>query len=203
MKEIEIKPLTIDEVNAVVNLDQICLGGLWKKEAYLREIESDKSTVIVLRLLSGENRDCGCKTSSSDLVNHRHHSVIIGMGCLWSIVDEAHITLLGVHPNYRGQGLGQLLLFSLLDDAIARKLEWATLEVNENNLAALNLYQKYGFVAVGRRKGYYQPAGEDALVLWLKNIQHNEFKTNLIQWQQKLTKRLSKSSYYISRTKIC
>ena len=188
MKKIEIKPLTSDDVNAVVNLDRICLGGLWTKEAYLREIESDKSTVIVLRL-------------SGDEFGDRYK--IIGIGCLWSIVDEAHITLLGIHPNYRRQGLGQLLLFTLLNNAIVRRLEWATLEVNENNLAALNLYQKYGFVAIGRRKGYYQPAGDDALVLWLKNIQHDEFKTNLIQWQQKLEKRLSKNSYYISRTKIC
>ena len=180
MKKIELKPLTPSEVAEVVALDEICLGGLWKAEAYLREIESDKSTLIVLNLDDGE-------------LNGR--SRIIGMGCLWSIVDEAHITLLAIHPNCRRQGLGQLLLFELLKDAIARKLAWATLEVNENNLAAINLYKKYGFQIAGKRKNYYQPAGDDALVLWLKNIQHSEFKTRLAQWQQELKGHLGINSY--------
>ena len=182
MNKIEIKIVTFAEIVEVVALDQICLGGLWQKEAYLREIDSDKSTLIALHLSQPE-------------FNHR--SMIIGMGCLWSIVDEAHITLLAVHPDYRRQGLGQLLLFELLEDAIARKLAWATLEVNENNLAAVNLYQKYGFVIAGKRKNYYQPTGDDALVLWLKNIQQNNFKTNLAQWQQQLIKRLSINYYHI------
>jgi len=180
VKEIELKLLTPPEVAEVVALDEICLGGLWKAEAYLREIDSDKSTLIAL-----------CLFETESLARPK----IIGIGCLWSIVDEAHITLLAVHPDYRRQGLGQLLLFKLLEDAIARKLAWATLEVNENNLTAVNLYKKYGFQIAGKRKNYYQPAGDDALVLWLKNIQQQEFKTKLCQWQEQLRDRLSINSY--------
>lgn len=188
MKKIAIKLLTFAEVAEVVKLDRICLGGLWTEEAYLREIESDKSTLIILRL--GE----------SEFDNQPQ---IIGMGCLWSIMDEAHITLLGIHPDFRRQGLGRLLLFSLLEDAIARQLERATLEVNEHNLGAINLYQKYGFQIAGSRKNYYQPAGDDALVLWLKGIQQENFKSNLIQWRQHLGDRLSKNSYHLQQTKFC
>lgn len=187
MNKIAIELLTAAEVPEVVELDQICLGGLWKAEAYLREIESDKSTLIILCL------------GKSEFEQHQ----IIGMACLWSIVDEAHITLLGIHPDYRQQGLGKLLLLTLLKDAIARRLEWATLEVNEHNLAAINLYQKYGFQIAGSRKNYYQPAGDDALVLWLKGIQQETFKTNLRQWQQQLGDRLSRNSYYLKQTKFC
>ena len=181
MNQIEIKFLTPSEVTKVVTLDRICLGGLWQKEAYLREIESDKSTLLALHLLNS---------------NLDNSSQIVGMGCLWSIVDEAHVTLLAIHPNYRRQGLGQLLLLSLLEDAIARKLEWATLEVNENNLAAVKLYQKYGFRVAGTRKNYYQPQGDNALVLWLKNIQQQEFKICLSRWRRQLDVLLSKNSYY-------
>jgi [ribosomal protein S18]-alanine N-acetyltransferase len=130
-------------------------------------------------------------------------SQMIGMACLWSIVEEAHITLLGIHPAHRHQGLGQLLLLTLLKNAIARQLEWATLEVNQHNLAAINLYQKYGFQIAGTRKNYYQPAGDDALVLWLKGIQQEAFKVNLIQWQQRLGDRLSRNYYYFKQTKFC
>ena len=188
VKEIEIKPLTAAEVSEVVALDQICLGGLWQKEAYLREIDSDKSTLIAIHLSQPE---------------FDNRFKIIGMGCLWSIVDEAHITLLAVHPDYRRLGLGQLLLFELLKDAIARELAWATLEVNENNLAAVNLYQKYGFQIAGKRKNYYQPAGDDALVLWLKNIQQDDFKTKLAQWQQQLNQRFSINYYHIKKNNFC
>ena len=179
MNKIEIKLLTPVEIEQITALDEICLGGFWQAEAYLREIDSDKSTLIALHL-----SEPNCKTSQ-----------MIGMGCLWSIVDEAHITLLAVHPDYRRQGLGQLLLLELLKDAIARNLAWATLEVNENNLAAVNLYKKYGFQIAGKRKNYYQPAGDDALVLWLKNIQQDKFQANLTHWQQHLRDRLSTNSY--------
>ncbi|MBW4534674.1 MAG: ribosomal protein S18-alanine N-acetyltransferase [Pleurocapsa minor HA4230-MV1] len=186
MKKIAIKLLTPAEVPAIVALDQICLGGLWTREGYLREIDSDRSTLIILQLL-----------------HEKAQTQMIGMACLWSIVEEAHITLLAIHPEHRHQGLGQLLLIILLKDAIARQLEWATLEVNEYNLAALNLYQKYGFQIAGKRKNYYQPTGDDALVLWLKGIQQDTFKSNLIQWQQHLSDRLSKNSYYLKQTKFC
>lgn len=180
MKKIAVKLLTPAEVPAIVALDQICLGGLWTKAGYLREIESDRSTLVSL-----------------DLLHEEAQTQMIGMACLWSIVSEAHITLLAIHPEHRHQGLGQLLLLTLLKEAIARQLEWATLEVNEGNLAALNLYQKYGFQIAGKRKNYYQSTGDDALVLWLKGIQQSTFKSNLIQWQQHLNARLSKNSYYL------
>lgn len=180
MKEIKLKLLTPNEVAEVVSLDRICLGGLWKEEAYLREIDSDKSTLIALHLSDAEKRD---------------RSKIIGMGCLWSIVEEAHITLLGIHPNYRRQGFGQLLLLNLLEDAVVRKLEWATLEVNVNNTSAINLYKKFGFQTIGKRKGYYQATGEDASVLWLKGIQGSEFESSLSQWQKKLVSQLRKNCY--------
>jgi [ribosomal protein S18]-alanine N-acetyltransferase len=188
VKKIAIKLLTPSEVPAIVALDQICLGGLWTQEGYLREIESDQSTLITLHLLDLEFDD---------------QPQIIGMACLWSIVEEAHITLLGIHPEHRQQGLGQLLLLTLLKDAIARQLKWATLEVNEHNLAAINLYQKYGFQIAGKRKNYYQPIGDDALVLWLKNLQHNTFESNLTQWQQCLSDRLSTNQYHLQQTEFC
>ncbi|MEL6927037.1 MAG: ribosomal protein S18-alanine N-acetyltransferase [Cyanobacteria bacterium J06600_6] len=181
MNKLEIKPITSTDVAEVVTLDGISLGGLWQPEAYLREIDSDKSTLLALHLSSASELNTETK--------------IIGMGCLWSIVDEAHITLLAVHPDYRRQGLGQLLLLELLKDAIARNLAWATLEVNENNLAAVNLYKKYGFQIAGKRKNYYQPAGDDALVLWLKNLQQNEFQSYLSQAAIELDNFLSNNNY--------
>ncbi len=176
---IKIKPLTSKRVTEIVALDKICIGGLWTAEAYLREIESSRSTLLALYL----------DRESYELEQ------MIGMACLWAIVDEAHITLLAIHPDYRQQGLAQLLLLTLLKDAIARKLEWATLEVNINNWKAISLYKKFGFEVVGTRKGYYQPTGEDALVLWLKDIQREEFQDSLVRWQQTISNYLRQNQY--------
>ncbi len=185
MEILRIKPLIASQVSEVVTLDRICLGGLWTAESYLREIDSPKSSLLALYL--------------TDAVPSNSSSVkMIGIGCLWSIVEEAHITLLGVHPKYRRQGLGQLLLLTLLQDAIARKLQWATLEVNINNSQAIKLYEKFGFKVAGTRKRYYQETGEDALILWRKNIQHPEFKQTLAQWKQNLGDRLRNQQYYLN-----
>lgn len=138
------------ELPQIVILDQLTLGGLWTLEGYRRELESLNS--CLLGLYMDDNL-----TSTEK---------IIGCGCFWAILEEAHITLLAIHPDYQGKGLGKLLLCALLNDAVNRKLERATLEVKASNQVALSLYTKFGFKIAGRRKGYYQDTGEDALILW-------------------------------------
>ena len=184
---IKITPVTCKKIPEIVALDRVCLGGLWTASAYLREVESSRSTLLALDFKN----------------NQEEPAIAIGMACLWAIVDEAHITLLAIAPNYRRKGLGQLLLLTLLKEAIARKLEWATLEVNVNNTKAIDLYQKFGFEVVGTRKGYYQPGGEDAAILWLKGIQQPEFKSSLARWQQDINRRLRQNQYYLSGGKNC
>lgn len=179
---IEITPVTPDKISEIVALDRVCLGGLWTASAYLREIESSQSTLLALYFRSSKENSKSA----------------IGIACLWAIVDEAHITLLAIAPKYRRQGLGQLLLLTLLKDAIARQLQWATLEVNVNNIKAIDLYQKFGFKVVGTRKKYYQPAGDDASILWLKDIQQPEFESHLIRLQQDITHRLHQNQYYLT-----
>jgi ribosomal-protein-alanine N-acetyltransferase len=96
-----------------------------------------------------------------------------------------------VHPEYQSQGLGKLLLYGILRDAVARNLERATLEVRDTNIIALSLYEKFGFKVAGRRKGYYQKTGEDALILWLSGLQYPEFKHSLTEWTREIRARLS------------
>jgi ribosomal-protein-alanine N-acetyltransferase len=176
---LKLQPLTMDLIPAAVQLDQQCLGGLWKEEGYQREIESPNSDLLVLQ---------------SSLLSQNHPS-IIGLGCLWAIVEEAHITILAVHPDYRQQGLGQILLFTLMAIAHARKLEWATLEVRASNQSAIALYQKFGFEPVGTRRKYYQDTGEDALILWRKGLQKPEFQQTLKNWGQAVGDRLQQSTW--------
>ncbi|MDJ0842773.1 ribosomal protein S18-alanine N-acetyltransferase [Crocosphaera sp.] len=149
----------LTDLDELVALDRTCLGGLWSKNGYQRELQSPNSHFWVL---------------SCDLTQ-----TIIGCGCFWEILEEAHITLLMVAPPYQGQGLGQLLLYGLLQDAIRRHLQRATLEVRVSNQPALSLYEKFGFQVAGQRKGYYKSTGEDALVLWRSGLQSPQFQQEL------------------------
>ena len=94
---------------------------------------------------------------------------------------------------YRGQGLGQALLYALLLLAQRRGLEWATLEVRASNQTAIALYQKFGFEQVGERRGYYPDTGEAALILWRKGLQRPEFQDCLEQWRLQIEQRLAQT----------
>lgn len=166
----------------MVELDKLCFGGLWTLEGYQRELNSPNSDLLVL-LPDGE-RGSGGAGEETPIPNPK--SQILGVGTLWAILEEAHITILAVHPDYRRQGFGQLLLLSLLVKARQRGLERATLEVRISNQAALSLYEKFGFRVAGQRRGYYQDTGEDALILWLSGIQYPQFAENLANWEREI-----------------
>jgi [ribosomal protein S18]-alanine N-acetyltransferase len=174
VKFLELKPLTAALLPAAVALDQRSLGGLWTNEGYQRELESPNSDLLVLQ----------------PVVPDVPSSCLVGVACVWAIVDEAHVTLLAVDPDYQRQGLGQVLLYALLCSAWQRQLKWATLEVRASNEAAIALYRKFGFQDVGRRPKYYQDTGEDALILWRKGLQHPEFRDRLNAWQKQIRDRL-------------
>lgn len=186
MKILVINSLAQAQISEIVALDRLCFGGLWSDAAYGREINSPNSSLIALWVQTLKSENYGLSAQNTTLQP-------IGIGCLWSIVEEAHITLLGIHPGYRRQGLGKFLLCILLEDAIKRRLQWATLEVKTNNHPAISLYEKFGFKIVGKRKGYYQKTGEDALILWHKGIDKLEFKQNLADQKQAMRNFLADS----------
>lgn len=80
---------------------------------------------------------------------------ILGFAGIWKSVDDVHITDIVVKKTNRNLGVGSKLLEKLISTAISENFKAITLEVNENNLPAINLYLKYGFKNVGLRKKYY------------------------------------------------
>ena len=90
---------------------------------------------------------------------------IVGFLGVWYMPDDAHIVSVGVRANYRGMGIGELLLIGAIEQAQRRRMHAVTLEVRVSNHIAQNLYKKYGFESVGVRKGYYSDNREDALIM--------------------------------------
>ncbi|NES99353.1 MAG: ribosomal protein S18-alanine N-acetyltransferase [Sphaerospermopsis sp. SIO1G2] len=179
---LKIKSLSLEDLNSLIELDQVCFDGLWTADGYIRELESPNSYFL------GIFPPC----------SHE----LLGMGCFWSILEEAHITILAVHPQYQNQGLGQALLYSVLKTASEVGLERATLEVRVSNHCAISLYQKFGFQTAGKRPRYYTDNDEDALILWLSNLQHPQFNETLQVWDEMVTKRLSQSLLDLSQMEI-
>lgn len=183
-----IAPLTPELLPAVAELDKSCLGGIWSLDNYRQEMERPNSDLLVLSLIPAQ---------PEDMADPDNSPILVGVGCLWSILEEAHITLLAIAPNYQGRGLGQAMLYQLLFCAWQRQLEWATLEVRVSNKPAISLYQKFGFQGVGRRRHYYQDTGEDALILWRYGLHHPEFKHWLAEWKPQICARLMRSGFRI------
>jgi [ribosomal protein S18]-alanine N-acetyltransferase len=161
-----LQQLTPEFLDRVVELDRTCFGQLWTAAQYQREFDIPNSDMLIL--LDADR------------------SQVLAYGCVWAIVDEAHMTIIAVDPNYQKQQLGSLMLWGLMQAAIRRDLARATLEVKVTNIPAIGLYEKFGFEVAGRRKKYYADTGEDALILWKGRIQEREYRSQLAQIFQTL-----------------
>ncbi|XZO04033.1 MAG: ribosomal protein S18-alanine N-acetyltransferase [Microcoleus sp.] len=222
MRFLEIKPLTPEHLPDAVELDRLCFGGIWAIEGYRRELESPNSDLLGLWTWDGAGTgtpplqiragtgtpplQIRAGTGTPPLQNRAGTGTpplqvpptLIGIGCLWAILEEAHIIMLAIHPQFQRQGLGQALLLALLKSAHDRQLERSTLEVRESNLAAVSLYKKFGFKEAGRRKRYYEDTGEDALVMWRSGLEKPEFQQYLAVEKVQMCDRLNQKKWHLA-----
>ena len=80
-------------------------------------------------------------------------------------MDEAEIIDVGVAPDCQGCGAGSLLVREMLRRLHVSGITMVFLEVREHNGAAIRVYEKHGFKAVGRRKDFYSDPTEDAIIM--------------------------------------
>ena len=117
-------------------------------------------------------------------VGKRHYLVgtigdeLVGYGGLLYVENDAHVTNIAVHPMWRSRGIATELLLDLAWEANRRGCEAMTLEVRHTNVAAQQLYRRFGFVPAGVRKKYYENR-DDAIVMWCAGVQEPEFAEQL------------------------
>jgi ribosomal-protein-alanine N-acetyltransferase len=195
---LEIKHLGPEHLPGAVELDRLCFGGLWSIEAYQRELDSPNSDLLGLWTWETEDSESGQNPAGTGAQPLQIPPTLVGIGCLWAILEEAHIIMLAIHPQFQRQGLGQALLLALLKSACDRQLERSTLEVRDSNLAAVSLYKKFGFKEAGRRKKYYEDTGEDALVMWRSGLEKPEFQRYLAVEKQEICDRLHQKNWHLA-----
>ena len=93
---------------------------------------------------------------------------IVGYILYWLLPDMVDIHNVATHVNYRRRGIARLLLGQVLVQAEAHLIGRVTLEVRRSNMPAQRLYESFGFINTGLRKGYYSDNGEDALAMTLE-----------------------------------
>ena len=110
----------------------------------------------------------------------RDKNRVVGYGGLMLGVDEAHITNIAVDPTAQQMGTGSQILLELCHVARDCGCKAITLEVRVSNIAAQNMYRKFGFAPAGVRQRYYENI-EDALVMWCHDVDSDEFQSRLSQ----------------------
>ena len=135
MSDVIIRRMTADDVSGVWEIENATFPTPWS----MRDFEHEMRENPCARYLVAVRDDR-----------------IVGFAGIHIILDEGHITNIAVTQEKRGNGIGRELTAALLQYAANLGVQYVTLEVRENNVPAISLYRKLGFIKVGVRKKYYE-----------------------------------------------
>ena len=144
---IRIVPMTAAQLPQVTALEERCFpADPWNEGVFEAALSSPNTAVLLAR---GED------------------GAILGYAVLSVVLDEGNLDDIAVAPEARRCGVADALLATLTRYG-RDTLAFLTLEVRASNLPAIALYEKHGFVPVGRRKDYYSAPKEDAILMTLE-----------------------------------
>ena len=139
-----IRNMIKEDVEQVSELEKKYFSLPWSYESLEKEINNEGSIFCVA---ISDNR-------------------VVGYGGMLGVMDEGDITNIVVDEDYRQLGIGKAIVEFLMNEGEKRGCLEYTLEVRVSNEAAINLYNKLGFVSEGVRPGFYEKPVEDAFIMW-------------------------------------
>ena len=145
MRSASIERMRDDDLDAVLGVENSLYLDPWTKANFVDGLHNGDD-VWVLRINS---------------------VVLVGYVVQKAVLSEAEIFKVSIDKQFQHQGFGYYLLEYLRQQALSRQIERLFLEVRMSNLAAIKLYENFGFKLVGRRKNYYSVESnlrEDALL---------------------------------------
>lgn len=137
------------DIAQMLEIEKACFSNPWGEISFIEEMVCKDAGTYVLR-----------------------NGNIIGYICFRLICGEMHIFKIAVRHEYRKQGIASLILDKSLNMACNEGAESAFLEVRPSNVSALALYQKFGFMVIGKRPNYYPETREDGWIL-MKQLKPN------------------------------
>ena len=146
--EIQIRKMELADLETITENLETDFDNFWNASIFKQELINENSYYLVA------------------LVDNK----IVGFAGYMLILDEADITNIVVRKDMRNKKIATKLLSELLKTLEPmEKIEVVTLEVNENNIPAITLYENFGFDKVGLRKNYYDNH-ENAIIMTKKIV---------------------------------
>ena len=147
LHDVEIRKMVMEDVSAVTAIDCAEDQDPWTENLFRQELQIP----ISHKLVAASKSDKGGQ--------------IAGFIIFWMVADEVQLHKITVSRQVQRQGVGRRLFQAMTEQAVARGLSKATLEVRATNQAAIKFYEAFGFQVAAVRKGYYGGTGEDALIM--------------------------------------
>jgi ribosomal-protein-alanine N-acetyltransferase len=155
---VEVIPMRRRHLKAVIAIEQRAFPSPWSLALYLSELAQPTTRVYLVARVGTE---------------------VVGYAGMLLIVDEGHVTTVGVAPDWQRHGVGRRLMLALVREARKRGARQLTLEVRFTNLGAQELYRQFGFAPAGIRKDYYAEVHEDALIMWAHDVDTDAYGDRL------------------------
>ncbi len=143
------EPLRAEWIDQILEIEKRVHGAPWSRRSFENEVDHVHGLLVVALI----------------------EDQVVGYGGVWMLIDEAHITTLSVDEEHRRLGIGRELMNKLLLGAKKKGMLCSTLEVRAGNTAAIKLYEGMGYRHAGVRAHYYPDNQEDAIVMWLDDLE--------------------------------
>ena len=139
MQNLNIRKMEVCDIPDVARLERENFSNPWTASMLEEELNLECSTYFVAE----------------------YEGAVIGYGGLQNILGEGYITNIAVSTEFRRRGVASAILARMLEET----LDFLSLEVRAGNLPAIALYERFGFLPCGRRRGYYTNPDEDAIIM--------------------------------------
>ncbi len=146
-QSIEIKKMTMDDLNEILSIENILFPVPWSQDVFLRELQLPISRNLVAKV-------------HKDVPNE-----ISGYITYWVLPGEVHVHKIAVRKDLQKSGIASILMAEMIRLSCEENAIFCVLEVGRSNEGAKKLYEKFGFRVTEVRSKYYAESGEDALVM--------------------------------------
>jgi ribosomal-protein-alanine N-acetyltransferase len=180
-----------EDIPQVIEIDRLSFPMPWSGNVYQYELDHNPLSVMVVLAQPGEPVPSPSASGVGGWLRRllggrnghgRPPQTILGYGGFWFSRQEAHVSTIAVRPNWRGRGLGEVLLAGMVRRALAMNAEVISLEVRVGNAPAIALYRKYEFARFGVKRGYYRDNNEDAFDLRVSPVEAVYYQRFAARW---------------------
>ena len=143
----KIRPMLPEDLDEVTAIENGCFTDPWSRQSFADSLEQKNADLLVVEEEKGH---------------------VAGYCCIYRVMDEGEIVNVAVSPEYRKQGYGVEMVGRLIRQSGEAGVRRFFLEVRESNIAGQKLYERLGFAACGKRRGFYEQPKEDAVLMSLQ-----------------------------------